>query len=379
MIPLSVPCLMGNEWKYIKECLDSGWVSTAGSYVSRFENDFRRYTGVEYAIACVNGTAALHIALGLVGVSRGDEVLVPTLTFIASVNAIHYLGAVPVFMDCDDYYNLDEDKVLRFLERETECRDGGTYNRHTGRRIAAVLPVHVFGNAVRMERLVATCRAQGIAVVEDAAESLGTVYEDGRHTGTLGDLGCFSFNGNKIMTTGGGGMIVTNNAEYAERARYLTTQAKDDELRYIHDEVGYNYRLTNLQAALGVAQLEQLPRYLEIKRANFAAFRAAFADVPGLTLADVPPYANNNCWMYALRIDAEIYGRDRDQVMRDLEQQQIQTRPVWYLNHMQKPYRDCQAYDIERALALYGQTVNIPCSANLSSADRDTVIKALAR
>ena len=378
MIPLSVPCIEGNEWHYVKQCLDSGWVSTAGSFVDRFEDDFKRYTGARHAIACVNGTAALQVALQVAGVVPGDEVLVPTLTFIASVNAVRYLGAEPVFMDCDDYYNLDMEKTFDFIERECCCRNGETFNRRTGHRIAAIVPVHVFGNAARLDELVACCREQGIKIVEDAAESLGTLYSDGRHTGTLGELGCFSFNGNKILTTGGGGMIVTDNAAYAQRARYLTTQAKDDELRYIHNDVGYNYRLTNLQAALGVAQLEQLPRYLDIKRANYEAYKTAFAEMAGLYLADVPPYAHNNCWMYALRIDQNVYGRDKEQIIQDLDQQKIQTRPVWTLNHLQRPYKACQTYKIERAVALHEQTINIPCSVNLSSADRGSVIKALA-
>ena len=326
----------------------------------------------------MNGTAALQVALQVVGVAPGDEVLVPTLTFIASVNAVRYLGAEPVFMDCDDYYNLDVQKTVDFIKRNCSYRNGETFNRRTGRRIAAIVPVHVFGNAARLDELVAVSRDQGVKIVEDAAESLGTIYSDGRHTGTLGDLGCFSFNGNKILTTGGGGMIVTDNAACAERAHYLTTQAKDDELRYVHHEVGYNYRLTNLQAALGVAQLEQLPRYLDIKRANYEAYKTALDEIPGLCLAEVPPYAHNNCWMYALRIDRRVYGRDKEQVMQDLHRQKIQTRPVWTLNHLQRPYKECQTYQIERAVALHEQTINIPCSVNLSTADRDTVIQALA-
>ena len=189
MIPLSVPCIEGNEWHYVKECLDSGWVSTAGSFVGRFEDDFKSYTGAHHAIACVNGTAALQVALQVAGVAPGDEVLVPTLTFIASVNAVRYLGAEPVFMDCDDYYNLDVEKTVDFIERECCCRNAETFSRRTGRRIAAIVPVHVFGNAARLDELVACCRERGIQIVEDAAESLGTVYSDGRHTGTLGDLG----------------------------------------------------------------------------------------------------------------------------------------------------------------------------------------------
>jgi dTDP-4-amino-4,6-dideoxygalactose transaminase len=277
VISLSVPNLHGNEWRYVKECLDSGWVSSAGPFVDRFEREFAAYTGASHAVACVNGTAALQTALRVAGVDAGQEVIVPTLTFIATVNAVHYLGAHPIFMDSDEYYNIDVEKAVDFLERNTDRQDGFCVNTRTGRRITAVVPVHVFGNAARLEPLIHACRARNIVIVEDAAESLGTRYTQGdltgHHTGTIGDLGCFSFNGNKIITTGGGGMIITDNAEYAQRARYLTTQAKDDELRYIHGEVGYNFRLTNIQAALGVAQLELLPGFLEAKRRNFELYR----------------------------------------------------------------------------------------------------------
>ena len=209
MIPLSVPCIRGHEWDYVKECLDTEWVSSAGSYVERFENDFRSITGAAHAVACVNGTAALQVALRLVGLQPGDEVIVPTVTFIATVNAVKYLGGEPVFMDCDEYYNIDVAKTVEFLEEETESRHGSTFSRSTGRRIAAIVPVHVFGNAARLQDLVAVCEERNIKMVEDAAESLGTFYStpglDGRHTGTVGDIGCFSFNGNKVVTTGGGG------------------------------------------------------------------------------------------------------------------------------------------------------------------------------
>lgn len=380
-IPLSVPSIRGNEWTYVKECLDTEWVSSAGKYVESFEQKVTEYTGAAYAVACVNGTAALQIALQLVGVQPGDEVLVPTLTFIAPVNAIRYLHAEPVFMDADNYYNINAEKTVRFIQNETEFRDGNTYNRTTHKRIAAVVPIHVFGNAVDLDPLLSMCSERNIPVVEDATESLGTYYTvgalSGRHAGTIGAIGCLSFNGNKIITTGGGGMILTDDQQLAEKARYLTTQAKDDPVRYIHDEVGYNFRLTNIQAALGVAQLEQLPKFLEIKKSNFKAYQQALADIDGLVLADGPAYADNNHWMYALQIDEEVYGRDRESLMAYLGDQGIETRPVWHLNHLQKPYRDCQSYAIDQALTLAGITLNIPCSSNLSPEDRDYVIEKL--
>ena len=382
-IPLSVPVLKGNEWQYVKDCLDTGWVSSVGAYVERFEREFCAYTGAHHAVACVNGTAALQVALRIVGVQPEDEVIVPTLTFIAPVNAAHYLSARPIFMDCDDYYNIDVAKTIEFLEKETRFAQGITFNKQTGRRISALIPVHVFGNAVALEVLAPLCQARNIRIVEDATESLGTWYTAGawagKHSGTIGDLGCFSFNGNKIITTGGGGMIVTDNRDHAEMAKYLTTQAKDDGIRYVHHEIGYNYRLTNLQAAVGVAQLEQLPAYVETKRRNYQFYKQCIDPIPGLGIAEVPAYAANNCWMYALRIDRAEYGMDREELMQSLGEQGIQTRPVWQLNHLQKPYRDCQRYRIEKAPELLERTLNIPCSVDLTESQLGCVVEALRR
>lgn len=381
MIPLSAPRIRGNAWEYVKECLDTEWVSSAGKYVERFERDFARFVGARRAVACVNGTSALQVALRLAGVGQGDAVLVPTVTFIAPVNVIRYLGAEPVFLDCDEFYNLDETAALAFLESQCETRGNGVFDRTTGRRIAAVLPVHVFGNAAGLERLVATCGRLSIPIVEDATESLGTRYSSGtfagRHTGTIGQSGCFSFNGNKIITCGGGGMIVTDDDALADRAKYLTTQAKDDEVRFIHGDVGYNFRLTNLQAALGVSQMELLPEFLASKRRTYATYEQRLNAVPGLHVAGLPAYAENNCWMVPLQVDAAVYGRDRDAVMADLARKQIQTRPLWQLNHLQAPYVGCRTWCIERAPRLLANTVNLPCSVGITGDELDTVVAAL--
>jgi len=381
MIPLSVPSIQGNEWKYIKECLDTEWVSSAGKYVDLFEQKICEYTGAKYAVACVNGTAALHISLLLAGVKPDDEVIVPTLTFISPINVVRYCNAYPVFMDADDFYNIDVEKTIAFIKEETEFKNGYSYNKKTGRRISAIIPVHIFGNAVNLEPLVEICKERNIKIIEDATESLGTKYTKGKftgkHAGTVGEFGCLSFNGNKIMTTGGGGMILTNDQKLADKAQYLTTQAKDDEVRYIHNEIGYNFRLTNIQAALGVAQLEQLPEYIEIKKRNYRFYKKEIDKISGLHLAETPDYAENNYWMYALQIDKEIYGKDREELMKYLWDHKIQTRPVWYLNHLQKPYKNCQTYKIEKAVELLGKTLNIPCSVNLRYEDIKTVIGLL--
>lgn len=380
-IPLSVPVIQGNEWVYVKECLDTGWVSSAGRFVDRFEREAAQFTGAKHAVACASGTAALHVALRIAGVVADDEVIVPTVTFIASINSVRYVDAHPVFMDCDRYYNLDTEKTRDFILRETVFRDGHTYNRQTNRHIAAVMPVHVFGNAIWLDELLPLCRERNIRVIEDAAESVGTKYTTGEfkghHTGAIGDIGCLSFNGNKIITTGGGGMLLTNHREYADRAKYLTTQAKDDEVRFLHNDVGYNYRLTNVQAAIGVAQLEQLPKCLDLKWKNYSAYKAEVDVIPGLHLAEVPDCAANNHWMYALQIDAAQYGLDREQLMARMAQNQIQTRPLWQLNHLQRPYTNFQHYRIDRAKHLLDITLNLPCSVDLTPAQIQRVIEVL--
>ena len=381
-IPLSIPQLDGNEWKYIKECLDTNWVSTAGQYVTAFEERIAEYTGAEHAVACVNGTSALQVTLRLAGVKADDEVIVPTLTFIAPINAVHYLHAHPVFMDADQYYNLDAGKLRRFLEDETISRDGQIINKSTGRRIAAVMPVHVFGNAADLETLMLLCDEYGLAVIEDATESLGTTFKagtlDGQHCGTIGMFGCLSFNGNKIITTGGGGMILTNDGTLAERAKYLTTQAKDDTLYYLHNDVGYNFRLTNIQAAMGVAQLEQLTDFIQCKRRIYTNYLAAVHDIPGLTMAPEPPYCSSNCWMPAIQVDRDVYPRNTRQLIEVFKEARIETRPVWHLNHLQLPYSGAQSYDIENAVQLAESSLCLPCSTGLTIEEQERIIGVLA-
>jgi len=380
-IPLSVPSLNGNEMKYVKECIDTEWVSSAGKYVDLFEQKIAEYTGSKYAVACVNGTAAIQVSLRLAGVSPGDEVIVPTLTFIASINAVAYINATPIFMDADKYYNIDVVKTIEFIKNETIFKNGFTYNKETGKKISAIIPVHVWGNACRLDDLTDICEERNIAIVEDACESLGTFYNagkyKGKHTGTIGKLGCLSFNGNKIITTGGGGMILTDDESLAENAKYLTTQAKDDPIRYIHDEIGYNYRLTNIQAALGVAQLEQLPTILKRKNEIYDYYESAIEDIDGLSLSKTPDYADNNHWLNILQIDSNNYGEDREKLMTRLEEKGIQTRPVWKLNHEQKPYKDCQYYKIEKSKKLVINSLCLPSSSNLSNKNLNKIVSVL--
>ena len=378
MIPLSVPHLNGNEWEYIKECLDTNWVSSAGKYVNLFEKKIAEYTGAKYAVACVNGTAALQVSLRLAGVQPGDEVIAPTLTFIAPINAIAYNGASPVFMDSDDYYNIDSVKTIRFIQEETEFKGGFSYNRKTGKRVSAIVPVHVWGNACWLDDLVDICRERNIAIVEDASESLGTRYTQGKfagkHTGTIGRLGCVSFNGNKIITTGGGGMILTDDEGLAAKARYLTTQAKDDEIKYIHNEIGYNFRLTNIQAALGVAQLEQLDGFIERKKEIYNRYKSGLDNHSNFSIADIPDYADNNHWLTVLKTASEL---KRDDAFKNLTDNSIQTRPVWCLNHLQKPYLRHQFFNIENAVTLYNNSLCLPSSVTLGGPELNLIVGIL--
>lgn len=379
-IPLSEPVVAGNEVAYVTEAISSGWLSS-GPYISRLEDAVRETTGADHAIAMSSGTAALHIALLLAGVGPADEVLVPTLTFIAPVNAVRYVGAEPVFMDCDEHLNLDAVKVAEFLERECEDTVEGPRDRLTGRRVRAVVPVHVFGSPGDTAPLLEVCDRHGVAVIEDASESLGAYWTAGRlagrQTGTVGRYGVYSFNGNKIVTCGGGGMLVTDDADAAARARHLINQAKADPVRYVHDEIGFNYRMTNIVAAIGTAQMEKLPGFIAARRANQQRYAERLDAVPGLRMLDAPAGTSPNWWFYSLIIEPAEFGLDRDAVMQALDAEGIQTRPIWYPNHLQAPYRGCGAYRIERATWFWERVLNLPCSSDLTAEQVERVCGAI--
>lgn len=362
IIALSEPEISGNEWKYIKECLDTGWVSSAGSYVSRFEEMVADYAGAKHAVAAVNGTSALHISLLTCNVKPDDEVIVPTLTFIAPVNTVRYCNAAPVFMDCDpNTLCMDVQKASDFISKKCEQkRNGYTYNKETGRRVKAAIPVHIFGHPVDMDPLLEVCRKNNIDVIEDATESLGSEYK-GASTGSFGRIGCFSFNGNKIITTGGGGMIVTSDEDIAKRARHLTTQAKKDPFEYDHDEIGYNYRLTNIQAAMGVAQMERIDEFIGIKRRNASLYKELLSDINGIRFLWEMPWAKSNFWFYTIKAPKE----HRMTLMKHLLSKDIQVRPVWKLIHTLPMYKEHQAYEIQNAIQIYETSLNLPCSVGL--------------
>lgn len=377
-IPLSVPEIRGNEWEYVKECLDTGWVSSVGSYVERFEGMVAAQAGTKYAVATVNGTSALHISLLVAGVRPDDEVLVSTLTFIAPVNAIRYAGAWPLFVDAEpNYWQMDPERVLHFVEHECEWNSGELRNRSTGRRVSAIVPVHILGHPVDIEPILAIARKYGLKVIEDSTEALGSTYRR-KSPGSLGDIGCFSFNGNKIITTGGGGMIVTDREDWARRAKYLTTQAKDDPIEYIHGEVGFNYRLVNVLAAIGCAQMEQLPNYVAKKRSIASRYKRGLAGVAGLTLMREADWAESTYWMYTVLVDSSQFGMECRRLLKLLESQKIQTRPLWQPIHLSPAHGRGRRGLLQVAEHLADHALSLPCSVSLSESSQDRVIAAIA-
>lgn len=379
-IPLSVPNLKGKELEYVTHAVESEWVSTGGPYVNDFEMKVAEYAKCKGAVSCQNGTSGLHIALEVCGITKEDEVIVPTLTFIAAVNPVKYIGAEPIFMDCDDSLTMDVDKLKDFCEMECSFLDGKLINNSTKKHIKALIVVHVFGNMADMERIIEIANKYNLKVIEDATEAIGTYYIEGKykgkHAGTIGDIGVYSFNGNKIMTTGGGGMIVSNNEELLRKAKHLTTQAKSDELYYTHDEIGYNYRMTNLQAALGLAQLEQLEEFIKVKKSNYDFYKNEIQKISGLRILDFKDSIRPNYWFYALYVE-QGYALNRDQIIKYLASKKIQARPIWGLISDQRPYEGSQTYKIDKAKQYLDKVVNIPCSSNLSREDAAYVIECL--
>jgi perosamine synthetase len=361
-IPLHEPKFIGNEKVYVLDCIDSTYVSSIGKYVDRFEQMMAEYTGAKYAVATVNGTAALHIALKLVGVNQGDEVITQPLSFVATCNAISYCGAKPVFVDVDrDTLGMSPDSLRAFLHSNAAKTAAGCINTSTGRKIAAVVPMHTFGLPCRIDKISEICEEFGIPLVEDAAESLGSYYQ-GKHTGTFGKLAAFSFNGNKTITTGGGGMIITDDAALAKRAKHITTTAKQPHpYEFIHDEIGYNYRLPNINAALGCAQIESLPRLLESKRAIAAEYAAFFAD-SNINFIKELDQGNSNYWLNALALNDK---QARDEFLKEMNDAGVMSRPIWRLMNELTMFSDCQAADLSNAKWLEKRIVNIPSSANL--------------
>jgi len=374
-IPLSEPNLVGNAERYLQECLRTNYVSSIGPFVERFEREFAQWVGTRHAVACSSGTAALHVALRLLGIGRGDEVFVPTLTFIASANPILYEGATPVLVDSEaESWNLDPGLVLEELDRRA---------RSGQRQPRAVVVVHLLGHPARLDELSRGCERYGIPIVEDAAEALGARYSggslDGRHVGTIGRLGCYSFNGNKIITSGGGGMIGTDDEALARRAKHLTTQARVPGVEYVHDELGYNYRLTNLAAALGVAQLEALAGFVRRKREIAERYDRELGSLPGVGLPPRRPWAEPTCWLYSVRIDPKTFGRGWREVRERLGQSGIDTRPIWNPLHTMAVYKEAPRLGGAVAERLFSEGLSLPCSTGLTVPQQDRVIDAFRK
>jgi dTDP-4-amino-4,6-dideoxygalactose transaminase len=369
-IPLAVPHLSGNEKRYLDECIETNFVSSVGPFVQRFEEEFAKAIGVKHAVACINGTAALHLAMRVLGIGPGDEVFAPTFTFVASINPIVYERAVPTLIDCEARtWNLDPEIVVHEISRRAQ----------RGIPLPKVVEVaHILGHPAEIESIMDVCEEYDIPVVEDAAESLGATYRTGRFAGkavgTIGAIGCFSFNGNKIITAGGGGMLATDDEMIARKARHLATQARLPGAEYWHDEIGYNYRLTNTAAALGLAQLEQLPGFLSKKREIAARYDRLLDSISGISLPPRAQWASPSMWMYCILIDPQEFGRDRNQVLMELKRHGVESRPLWVPMHQMPIHSHLTLLGGNVAEGIFKRGLALPCSVGLTEGDQEAVV-----
>lgn len=372
MIPLSVPNIAGNEWKYVKDCLDTGWISSVGSYVNKFEQMVAEFAGAKYGIAAVNGTAALHIALQLSGVKQGDYVILPNLTFVASANSIKYCGADPLLIDADpNLWQMDLDLLETFLENETDERDGHLIYIKDGRRIGAIMPVHILGNMCDMDRFLSIVKNYPLPIVEDSTEALGSTYK-GIHAGKFSPMACFSFNGNKIISTGGGGVIITDDEALAKHAKHITTTAKASSDEYFHDEVGYNYRLVNILAAVGVAQMELLPGFIKRKKEITAFYKDNLKGVGDIRFQEELPDVVTNAWLVTIQTEKQ------QELLNHLNTNQVLSRRFWVPMNQLPMYKDC-VYITEKDNAdyIYRTCLSIPCSTNITDEELGIVVKEI--
>ncbi|MBS1732679.1 MAG: LegC family aminotransferase [Bacteroidetes bacterium] len=368
MLLLSGPNMCGNEWKYVKDCLDTGWVSSVGAYVDQFEKMSAEFAGTKYAVATSSGTTALHICLLMMGIDHNDYVITPNITFIATCNSIKYTGANPIFIDTDENtWQMDLNLLQEFLETETEQRENVCYYKKDGKRIPAIMPVHVLGNTCDMDRLMALAAKHNLVVIEDSTEALGSYYK-GKHAGSFGLMGTFSYNGNKIITTGGGGMIITDDETLAKKAKHLTTQAKSDPFEYVHDEIGYNYRLVNVAAAMGVAQMELLPSFIKRKKEIISFYKDALKGVGDISFQQVSDDVNPNWWLPTIKTN-----RQRD-VLKILNDNKMQSRPFWVPMNQLRMFKDNIYYNkTDRSDFVYKHCLSIPCSTNITDAELEAV------
>ena len=361
MILLSGPNIAGNEWKYVKDCLDTGWVSSVGAYVSQFETMVAEYAGAKYGVATSSGTTALHVSMILEGIGQGDYVIVPNITFVASINSIKYTGADPILMDVDpNTWQMDLDLLEKFLTEECSAGEEGLVYTKNGRRVKAIMPVHVLGNICDMDRLLRLAEQFGLTIIEDSTEALGSYYK-GKHAGSFGKFGCFSFNGNKIITCGGGGVIVTDDEELAKKAKHLTTQAKADSFEYYHDEVGYNYRLVNVSAAIGVAQMEQLPGFIERKHQIAKHYMDELGGIGDIEFQQVSADVNPNWWLFTFK------SAKQREILAALNAKKMQSRPFWIPMNQLPMYQGELYYNqTDQSNEIYKVCLSIPCSSYLT-------------
>ena len=368
MLLLSGPNMGGNELKYVTECIETGWVSSVGAYVDEFEKMSAAFAGTKYAVATSSGTTALHICLVMMGVNRDDYIIAPNITFIATLNAIKYTGASPILIDTDEHnWQMDLNLLENFLANQTEQKNGACHFKKDGRRIPVIMPVHVLGNICDMDRLLALAKQHNIIVIEDSTEALGSYYK-GKHAGGFGLLGTFSYNGNKIITTGGGGMIVTDDEALAKKAKHLTTQAKSDPFEYIHDEIGYNYRLVNVAAAMGVAQMEQLPGFLSRKKEIIAFYKNELEGIGDIKFQQVSDDVNPNWWL------PTIFTKKQKEVLKVLNDHKMQSRPFWVpMNQLPMFKDDIYINKNDRSGFVYQHCLSIPCSTNITDEEMQGV------
>lgn len=376
-VPLSIPNFEGNERKYVDDAIEQGWVSTGGAYINKLEKSLAQFLHADNVAACQSGTAALHLAMVEAGVKPGDVVLVPPLTFIAAVNPVKYQFATPVFIDCDDSLCMDATKLQDFCQQE--CSFDGTQLTYKGNPVKAVVIVHVFGNMADMGKIMSIAHRYNLKVIEDATEALGSKYTNGplagKYAGTIGDFGCYSFNGNKIITTGGGGAITAHDTKVVDHIRYLSTQAKDDVHYYIHNEVGYNYRMTNLQAALGVAQLEELPEFIRRKQKNYKLCCQLFEGFELGHMIGFRSDIDSNMWFYSLEINRDKVKATMREIITKLEEKGVQTRAIWGLINEQMPYIHEVIYKLEKAPYYAERILNIPSSTQITEEEIHYVVE----
>ena len=377
ILPISEPYINGNELKEIKKIIKRNEISSYGKIIEKFEKKLQQITKIKHIVSCSSGTAALHTALKVVGVEKNDEVLVPTITFIATINSLKYLGANPVFFGCDKFFNIDSEKVIEFIKKHTYFKKGITYNSKTKKKISAIIPVHVWGNAANIKKLCLVCKKRGIKVVEDSTEALGTHYKGKKKhsVGSIGDIGCFSFNGNKIITSGNGGAIVTNNKNYASKARYYLSQATDDKQKFIHKDIGYNYRFSGLNAAFGLGQLNLLKFYVKKKKEINKNYIEFFKNSKSFSILQSPEYSSNNNWMNILQFNPKIINL----VIKIFKKSNIQIKNVWLPNHKQLPYLNNQKFKINNLDKFYKGSICLPSSVNLDYKKIEKISKMILK